>query len=119
MATIRIPPSSSHSIERDSSRYGVLKPILYIIEGMMYGVIASIRYFLMCFKTSHGINHRIAIIVACLHAVSLWHSPLLADLSSTLALFIEVPNSAVAKDAWAELACYPQGNLYPLISGRI
>jgi hypothetical protein len=30
-----------------------------------------------------------------------------------------VPNSAVAMDAWAELACYPQGNFYPLISGRI
>ena len=32
--------------------------------------------------------------------------------------FVKVPNSAVAMDAWAELACYPQGNLYPLISGR-
>ena len=33
--------------------------------------------------------------------------------------FVKVPNSAVAMDARAELACYPQGNLYPLISGRI
>lgn len=33
--------------------------------------------------------------------------------------FVKVPNSAVAMDAWAELACYPQGNFYPLSSGRI
>jgi len=38
---------------------------------------------ILCFKTSHGVDHRIAIIVACLHAVSLWLSPLWADLSST------------------------------------
>jgi len=29
---------------------------------------------------------------------------------------IEVPNLAVAVDAWARLACYPRGNFYLLIS---
>ncbi len=28
---------------------------------------------------------------------------------------IEVPNLAVAMDAWARLACYPRGNFYLLI----
>jgi hypothetical protein len=31
---------------------------------------------------------------------------------------IEVPNRAVAVDAWARLACYPRGNFYPLSDGH-
>ena len=30
---------------------------------------------------------------------------------------IEVPNLAVAMNAWARLACYPRGNFYPLNKG--
>jgi len=32
---------------------------------------------------------------------------------------IKVPNSAVAVDARAELACYPRSSFYPLIFGRL
>jgi len=32
---------------------------------------------------------------------------------------VEVPNCAVAMDAWAQLACYPRGSFYPLISGLV
>ena len=31
---------------------------------------------------------------------------------------IEVPNRAVAVDAWARLACYPRGTFYPLSDGH-
>ncbi len=33
--------------------------------------------------------------------------------------FVEVPNCVVAMDAWTQLACYPRGSFYPLISGLV
>ena len=33
--------------------------------------------------------------------------------------YVEVPNSAVAVDAWAELACYPRGSFYLIIFGLV
>ena len=32
---------------------------------------------------------------------------------------VEVPNSAVAMDAWAELACYPRSSFYLMSSGLV
>jgi hypothetical protein len=40
-------------------------------------------------------------------------------LKSNMRHIVKVPNRAVAMDAWARLACYPQGNFYRIISGRI
>jgi hypothetical protein len=52
------------------------------------------------------------IFVECLHS----RHP---DVCKLLRLKFKVPNSAVAMDAWALLACYPQRNFYRVISGGI
>ncbi len=46
-------------------------------------------------------------------------SILFTTLARSTVTYVKVPNRAVAMDAWARLACYPQGNLYRVISGRI
>ena len=43
------------------------------------------------------------------------HYAKMANIISDMAPRIEVPNSAVDMDSWAELACYPRSSFYPLI----